>query len=680
MFAAIAGCRYTATEVTIHVDSDLGSRRATSLSVTVRGAAQSSTGAVGDASWPFEGAGAITLPASFGVTPSSTGPRDSAVTMVVELRVAADGADRPALTLRRTARFRFVTQRSLSLPVFLPLACGSLATGCTTVPENECTVTVRCEEQGLTCGNDARCTAVEMMPMPSGTDAAADVPVDVFVTPTAPRPLLPASNSAVTAGALTFSWALPAGADGARVELCSDRTCSTVVRRIDATGTHTDPIGDLARGVHWWRVCARAEGVLGDPSPAWPVTTLGPNGANTANFAFPVLDVDGDGYGDVVVGDPDAANASVYSGGPSGLGTTQDAVLTGGSPNSRFGETIAAAGDVNGDGFGDLVVGAPGESTIYVFHGSASGLPTRPSTILTRAGSPPSAALGTDVAGVGDIDGDGYGDIAVGTGFLATAFLYRGGPMGIVGPAIAISAPDGDARFGTSLAAAGDTNGDGYADVIVGAFGTTNTLGYACVFQGSAAGLGTAPSATVRGAVMNTQFGLSVSGVGDVNGDGLADLAVGEWVRDRVEIHYGDRVTTVRSPPAVLLPPAGVNTPARFGVSVGRAGDFDGDGFDDVVVGAQDAATAAVFSGTASGPSSVPSHVLVPAVGANGSGFGRIVGGGGDFDGDGLGDAWVGVTSAQTASAFAGSATTSTGARPIRWWSGPIGFGVSVVR
>ena len=160
---------------------------------------------------------------------------------------------------------------------------------------------------------------------------------------------------------------------------------------------------------------------------------------------------------------------------------------------------MASAGDVNGDGYADVIVGAPdvdsstGRAMVHL--GGAEGLSATPDVVLTGPDGP-FGLFGVSVAGAGDVNGDCYADVIVGAwNFPADVHLSRrsGGPRHH-GRRRSLSAPDagvvGD--FGYWVAGAGDINGDGYADVLVGAGAIDNVRGRAYLYLGGPAGMAAA--------------------------------------------------------------------------------------------------------------------------------------------------------------------------------------------
>ncbi len=248
--------------------------------------------------------------------------------------------------------------------------------------------------------------------------------------------------------------------------------------------------------------------------------------------------MNGDGYDDVVLGaygyNSYTGRAYLYLGSATGLSSTAATTLDGETTSSMFGVSVASAGDVNGDGYDDVVVGATYYNSqtgrAYVFTGSATGLSSTAATTLD--GETTSSYFGYSAAGAGDVNGDGYDDVGVGAygynSFTGRAYLYLGSASGL--SSFAVTTLDGELTlnyFGYSVAGTGDVNGDGYDDVVLGAYGYNSYTGRAYVYPGSASGLSSTAATTLNGETTNKVFGYSVAGAGDVNGDGHDDVVVG---------------------------------------------------------------------------------------------------------------------------------------------------------
>jgi hypothetical protein len=351
--------------------------------------------------------------------------------------------------------------------------------------------------------------------------------------------------------------------------------------------------------------------------------------------------------------------------------------------NGNFGFSVASAGDVNGDGFADVVVGANSVSTsrgkAYVYLGSPTGLATSPATTWA---APDGGQFGHSVASAGDVNGDGYADVVVGaigdgTTFSGRAYVYLGGATGIASsPVTTWNGPDGG-QFGYEVASAGDVNGDGYADVVVGAPLTDR----AYVYLGSATTLASTPATpwySPDGS--GSYFGWSVAYAGDVNGDGYADVVVGAQAASKAYVYLGSATGLPSSPATTWLGPAGSGT--GFGFSVASAGDMNGDGYSDVVVGAYYAGVsgtgqASVYLGSATGLASSPTTTWTGPDGTGGL-FGIAVAGAGDVNRDGYADVVIGAYgfSGDTGKAYVylGSATGPVSS-PATSWTGPDGAG-----
>lgn len=334
---------------------------------------------------------------------------------------------------------------------------------------------------------------------------------------------------------------------------------------------------------------------------------------------------------------------------------------------TRFGGAIAAAGDVNGDGFGDVVVSAAHHQSGRLIRAGAVTLLAGSSTgLLANAGwsvvgGQASRQLGRAIAGGQDVNGDSLPDIAVATVHRMSAGVSRGGLNLFLGSTNPISeAPNWhylpearDGQLGESLAME-DVNGDGFADLIAGASRHTEFLekeGAAFLFLGSRSGLPDAPSWSAFGGATNSEFGDFITAPGDVNGDGFPDVLVGAPVypvngqsTGRVFLFMGG--TNGLSPtPAWTTDGIAVNS--QFGQAISGVGDVNGDGCSDFIVGAPQRSSTdplpgavSLFLGSKENMSTNP--VWSVSGEAPGARFGTAVAGLGDVNGDGLNDVLIG--------------------------------------
>lgn len=273
-------------------------------------------------------------------------------------------------------------------------------------------------------------------------------------------------------------------------------------------------------------------------------------------------------------------------------------------------------GDVNGDGYADFLITSRGGvmtgPAVYVYLGSAvpdaTAWNAEPHSL--RAKIP---GVGVTLAGAGDVNGDGYSDFLIATGGGGLDYdpppptLYLGSAESLgadwnaasSSQRIAVRYAAGDAAFGASMNGVGDVNGDGYSDFAIGAPGTASLPGAAHLYLGSAAPHTADWSAAQRIDLVSldagyAQFGYAVSGAGDVDGDGLADFLVAAPAAGTgigvVHLYLGtaapgpaiwngttsSRRIDVPNPNTVL---------GAFGITVAGRGDIDGDGYADFIAG-----------------------------------------------------------------------------------------------
>ncbi|MCI0589700.1 MAG: integrin alpha [Planctomycetes bacterium] len=374
-------------------------------------------------------------------------------------------------------------------------------------------------------------------------------------------------------------------------------------------------------------------------------------------------DVNSDGFADVVVGakfaDPGglsvAGEARVYSGATGGILHS----FPGTAAGNLFGWSVAAAGDVDGDGASDVIVGAPsavsGAGHARVFSGASGAI------LHTFSGSfsgPIGDALGYSVAGVGDVNGDGKSDLLVGApqaafpGLVGYAKVYSGASGATLYTFVGTTTND---FFGFSVAAARDVNADGVPDLLVGGPfadppdpffpGTLLNAGQAKVFSGATGGL----LLTFDGSNADDKLGSRVAGAGDVNGDGFADVAV------RTSVAGAGQVKVFAGPTGTpLLTFDGIASGEGFGTSLSGAGDLNGDGEADLLAGAPaasvggfaDAGAVRTFSG-ATGAS-----LFTFGGTAASQGFGTSAAGAGDVNADGFPDLVAGANGASPGGLF----------------------------
>ncbi|MFN2370803.1 MAG: FG-GAP-like repeat-containing protein [Candidatus Krumholzibacteriia bacterium] len=383
-------------------------------------------------------------------------------------------------------------------------------------------------------------------------------------------------------------------------------------------------------------------------------------------------DVNGDGYGDIIIGAPlyneglyQDGRAYVYHGGPDGLAADPDWADNAGTHETSFyfGWSVATAGDVNGDGYDDVLIGDPwtsggsGRGRLTVFQGGPGGLGTREDWYAN--GVIGSSHLGHSVSTAGDIDGDGYDDIVAGAPYYQSTgnalegaiYVYRGGPDGLLDTAQIIDSDLDYLQMGWSVSLAGDVNGDGYADVLVGC-PTDNDYctepSRILLFRGTASGLDETPAWTWGTHLDDPSLGWDLATAGDVNGDGYADILMGRRGygddEGQIMLFYGNFDGPGTTYDWMVT---GAQSGARFG-RVATAGDVDGNGFSDVLGGAPkfdgastDIGLVSCWHGEPQGLRRVPGWVTESN--QHGALYGASVAAAGDVNGDGIDDLLVGA-------------------------------------
>ncbi|MEH1839380.1 MAG: Ig-like domain-containing protein [Nostoc sp.] len=382
------------------------------------------------------------------------------------------------------------------------------------------------------------------------------------------------------------------------------------------------------------------------------------NGIDKIDFSRSTVssagDINGDGIDDLIIGVPLASPNSKYYAGESyvvfgksnGFGASLNLsdlngsngfVINGIDPDDRSGSSVSSAGDFNGDGIDDLIIGAPlathnskyGAGESYVVFGKSSGFGAslnlsnlNGSNGFVINGIDTDDFSGSSVSSAGDFNGDGIDDLIIGaSGAVPVGKSYVVfGKSSAFGASLNLSDLNGSNGFvingidrgDTSVSSAGDFNGDGFDDLIIGApdadpYGKPNA-GESYVVFGSSNGFGGSLNLSdlngsngfvINGIYEDDNSGRSISSAGDFNGDGFDDLIIGAPFADTNKYNAGKsyvvfgssngfegrlNLSDLNSSNGLVL--NGIDRDDRSGYSVSSAGDINDDGFDDLSIGA----------------------------------------------------------------------------------------------
>mmetsp|Transcript_3121 Transcript_3121/g.4819 ORF Transcript_3121/g.4819 Transcript_3121/m.4819 type:complete len:1294 (+) Transcript_3121:46-3927(+) len=415
-------------------------------------------------------------------------------------------------------------------------------------------------------------------------------------------------------------------------------------------------------------------------------------------------DVNGDGYDDVLVGSPQCFTSSYcYSSGrayliwgsPGGysdldlsnLQSNQGITISGATFGDSLGDSVGGGGDINNDGFDDIIVGTS-VGLVYVIYGNHNLQDTDVGTafdgfVLTA----PSSTVA--VANAGDVNGDGFDDVLVGVPYADVSVSNAGAAYVLFGRAsnsdmilenmetadgLAIYGASSGDSAGYSVSAAGDVNADGYGDIVIGAVKAGDSMdyvGYAYVVFGMPpqnvenvylAQLTMPVGYTIYGDESESNWcGYNVNSAGDINGDGFSDVMVNCWGGAEVFVFYGKSSGFGD----VYL----TNVPAEVGFKIyydyyvetvsGGGADVNNDGFSDMIVsvpmddgGENNAGTTYIVHGKSSTFADVDLQTLLLGDGVESTiiygafvneNTGETVSSAGDFNGDSLEDILIGA-------------------------------------
>lgn len=407
-----------------------------------------------------------------------------------------------------------------------------------------------------------------------------DVAIDLFLEaapldaggPPVPRLVAPLTTQRVSSHRPTLRWRLPDGMDAVRIEICRDRSCTQQVQTFRAEGDHARVPTALEPGIYFWRAFGQMGSTSGlTPSHVWWFRVK-PTDAAVDTATGGTMDVNGDGYSDLIFSTGQYAlnTGLVFLGSPSGLSEAPQQQIVGGTFPDSIGSR-ASAGDINGDGFVDVInqvlISGLSPNRIDIHLGTSTGVQRSPIQSINAR----SFFSVVDTV-FGDLDRDGYVDPILSelrTIFVSTYTLFHGNEgRGVAGSSTELTSPTADRDFSGRMSSAGDVNGDGYSDLVVNdrvssgspieepaervlLFTSSNILPLreAFAFQGFASG----------------------NAVGDVNGDGFSDIVV--LSSSQVRIFHGGSSPSVFSAATLTSP----------GVYDHTVGDVNGDGYDDVI-------------------------------------------------------------------------------------------------
>lgn len=381
------------------------------------------------------------------------------------------------------------------------------------------------------------------------------------------------------------------------------------------------------------------------------------SGSEDAGFGSSVIadtDYNGDGYSDLLIAEPDASNSAgavhLWYGTEAAPSGAADLILTGAEEGARFGASMAKIGDLDGDGYPELLIGAPGEDdgtgnstgAVHLYRGHPTGLLTP--AVWTSTGTEDGELYGARVANAGDVNGDGTDDLLIASHGAVGAASGEGrvdlhiGAANIGNVNWSVSGESSGLILGWQILGVGDANNDGYDDVAISGckdWDELSTYGRVEVFAGSQTGLSTSPARTWSMNQQWTQFGMILSALGDMNGDGYDDIAVSEPQNSSgptIWIFQGSSTGYASSPTFTV---ASSNTGSVLGSALANVGDINDDGIPEILVGSKGSGNSGGDVTLYLGRNDSLGPVMMSWSGSQGQHHGSVLAIGGDMDRDG---------------------------------------------
>ncbi len=350
-----------------------------------------------------------------------------------------------------------------------------------------------------------------------------------------------------------------------------------------------------------------------------------------------------------------------------------------------FGRAVRPIGDADLDGFPDFAVGAPGGVLIPAQRPIVRVVSGATGSTHFELSSPTDKHLfGASIAGPGDLDGDGHPDLLV--AMRPSLVVGRGFAVAVSGAdgtrIFGLASGAGADEFGWAVSGIGDVDLDGVPDLLVGsptADQPSSNVGAVHLFSGATGTL----LMKIVGPATGTRFGAAVAGLSDQDGDGVPEIAVGA-PHDPGHTQAGTVRAFSGATGAPWFVSAATDPNHSFGFSIDRATDQDGDGADDVVAGTDPFLGTDGYVRVLSGSSGAVIHHMVGASGLGG--FGRAVSDAGDVDADGFGDVLVGAAGdlgglgrvEARSGRTGGVLATFTGTQPNQQLGGAVGGPIDV--